>query len=149
MFDLTGRTDMGQIALLVASVEQAAEVVALDVRGWGLAATHWPGPLTLVARASRSASSEIGALGRTVGVRMPDLDLLLDILQDTGPLAVTSANLTGGPPALSDLEARALFGEAVDLYVEGDCPGAVVSTVVDVTGTSAIVLRQGPVQIDS
>ncbi len=122
--------------------------MALDVRAWGLAATHWPGALTLVARASRRLPRWIGNAGRTVGVRMPDLDITLELLEATGPLAVTSANLAGESPALSDGDARSIFGSAVDLYLPGTCPGAAASTVVDVTGTSVIMLRQGPVEID-
>ena len=148
LHQLKGRNEAGPLALLVASVDQAVEMVALDVRAWGLAATHWPGPLTLVARASRSLPQRIGDGGRTVGVRMPDLDLTLDILEGTGPLAVASANLPDQPPALSDVEARQMFGADVDLYVEGVCPGAVASTVVDVTSTRIIVLHQGPVHIE-
>ena len=148
LFDLAGRNESGPIALLVASVEQAAEIASLDVRAWGLAATHWPGALTLVARASRSFPGPRGEVWRTVAVRMPDLDLTLDILESTGPLAVTSANRAGESPTLSDVEARRVFDDAVDLYVEGECPGAVESTVVDVTSSRVIVLRQGPVEVD-
>ena len=74
LYDLKGRDESRPIAMLVASVEQAVEMVSLDVRAWGLAVSHWPGPLTLVARASRSLPCRIGDRGRTVGVRMPDLD---------------------------------------------------------------------------
>ena len=148
LFELKGRAEDKPIAMLVASVEQAAELVALDVRAWGLGAAHWPGALTLVARAARPLPKWIGSGGRTVGVRVPDLDVTLDILEAVGPLAVTSANLAGEEPALSDEEARRVFGDRVDHYVPGVCPGSVASTVIDATGTRLTVLRQGPIEID-
>jgi tRNA A37 threonylcarbamoyladenosine synthetase subunit TsaC/SUA5/YrdC len=84
----------------------------------------------------------------TVGVRVPDHRGLLDLLAETGPLAITSANLSGAPPALDHEEARAVFGDAVAVYLPGRCPGGLASTVVDVTGVTPRVLRPGPVTLD-
>ena len=71
-----------------------------------------------------------------------------NLLAETGPLAITSANLSGAPPAMDHEEARAVFGEAVAVYLPGRCPGGVASTVVDVTGLTPRVLRPGPVTLD-
>jgi tRNA threonylcarbamoyl adenosine modification protein (Sua5/YciO/YrdC/YwlC family) len=145
LHDLKDGPAGGAIGLLVASVDHAAGIVALGVGAWALAAAHWPGALTLIARAARPLPEWVGDRGRTVGVRMPDSDLVLDLLSEAGPLAVTSADRLGEAPVASDEDARARFGDSVGLYLPGTCPEVSVSTVVDVTGTRVIVLRQGSV----
>jgi tRNA A37 threonylcarbamoyladenosine synthetase subunit TsaC/SUA5/YrdC len=84
---------------------------------------------------------------KTVGLRVPDLPVTLELLQATGPLAVTSANLAGGAESMTDEEARGVFGDLVPVYLEGRSPGGLASTVVDVTGSEPVVLRQGPVLV--
>ncbi len=83
----------------------------------------------------------------TVGVRVPDHEALLQLLAETGPLAITSANLSGAPASMDHDEARAVFGEAVAVYLPGRCPGGVASTVIDLTGPVPRVLREGPVTL--
>jgi tRNA threonylcarbamoyl adenosine modification protein (Sua5/YciO/YrdC/YwlC family) len=110
--------------------------------------THWPGPLTLVVAPKVILADWVGdTQTRTVGLRVPDLAVTIELLSETGPLAVTSANLSGGPEIMGDAEARALFGDRVAFYVEGKAPGGVSSTVVDLTGSRPVVLREGPVRI--
>ena len=84
---------------------------------------------------------------RTVGIRVPDHPVARELLERTGPLAVTSANRSGGKEALSDTEARRIFGEEIAVYLEGKCSGGTASTVVDVTGDQPVVLREGPIPI--
>jgi tRNA threonylcarbamoyl adenosine modification protein (Sua5/YciO/YrdC/YwlC family) len=111
-----------------------------------LAVDHWPGALTLVVTPKVILADWVGdSQRRTVGLRVPDHPTTLELLEATGPLAVTSANLAGGAEAMTDDEARAVFGDRVKVYVEGRSPGGQASTVVDVTGRDVIVLRQGPV----
>ena len=125
---------------------QAAEIADLSAAGDLL--RHWPGALTLVVRPTVVIPNWVGdaALG-TVGIRVPDHDLLRRLLSETGPLAVTSANRSGMPEARDDEEAKAMFGEFVAVYLPGRCPGGTASTVVDVTGPEPKVLRAGPVVI--
>jgi tRNA A37 threonylcarbamoyladenosine synthetase subunit TsaC/SUA5/YrdC len=73
--------------------------------------------------------------------------MAIGFLAETGPLAVTSAILSGGPETYDDDGAKAVLGDRVALYIEGSCPGGVASTVVDATGTDLVVLRQGAVDI--
>jgi tRNA threonylcarbamoyl adenosine modification protein (Sua5/YciO/YrdC/YwlC family) len=82
---------------------------------------------------------------RTVGLRVPDHPVALELLAAVGPLAVTSANMSGEAESLSDEEARVVFGDRVAVYIEGRSPGGEASTVVDVTGSEVVVLRRGPV----
>jgi tRNA threonylcarbamoyl adenosine modification protein (Sua5/YciO/YrdC/YwlC family) len=84
---------------------------------------------------------------RTIGVRVPDHPVALELLNATGPLAVTSANLSGGPETMNNDEARAVFGDKVAVYLDGISPGGQASTVVDATGARLVVLREGPVEI--
>lgn len=148
LYELKGRPSDKPIALLVPSLEAAALLVEFGEPATHLARRHWPGALTLIVPTVVPLSPWIGDRGLTAGVRMPDSELTLSILRLSGPLAVTSANRSGETPAVTHGEAVATFGETVDGYVEGICPGGSSSTVVDVTGVVPRVLRPGPVQID-
>ncbi len=148
LFELKGRPDHKPIGLLVASLEQARQIGEMGDVASELAEAHWPGALTLVVTPSVILADWVGDSQRmTVGLRVPDHPLLLGLLAEVGPLAVTSANLTGGPESVSDVEARALFGDRVSVYLEGTAPGGEASTVVDVSGSEVVVLRQGPIRI--
>jgi tRNA threonylcarbamoyl adenosine modification protein (Sua5/YciO/YrdC/YwlC family) len=146
LYELKGRPENKPVGLLVASADQAGSIGILDGIAAELAATHWPGALTLVVTPKVILADWVGdSQRRSVGLRVPDHPMTLELLEATGPLAVTSANLAGGAEVMTDDEARAVFGDRVKAYVEGRSPGGQASTVVDVTGRDAIVLRQGPV----
>jgi tRNA threonylcarbamoyl adenosine modification protein (Sua5/YciO/YrdC/YwlC family) len=146
LYELKGRPENKPVGLLVASADQARSIGMLDGIAAELAADHWPGALTLVVTPKVILADWVGdSQRRTVGLRVPDHPTTLELLEATGPLAVTSANLAGGAEAMTDDEARAVFGDRVKVYVEGRSPGGQASTVVDVTGRDVIVLRQGPV----
>ncbi len=108
----------------------------------------WPGPLTLVCHEQPSLRWDLGETRGTVAVRMPDHDLARDILDRTGPLAVSSANLTGEPAATTGEEAVAMLGDRVSVIVDGGpTPGAVPSTILDVTDERPRLLRLGAIGI--
>ena len=108
----------------------------------------WPGGLTLVFRSSRSLAWDLGDTKGTVAVRMPLHPVALDLLKETGPLAVSSANLSGSPPATTAAEAEKQLGDAVSVYLDGGpCPGDIASTIVDVTGPVPRLLRLGVISI--
>lgn len=136
------------VALLVPSLASIRELVRLPEVAADLARAHWPGALTLVLETVRRLPDWVGDPDRgTVGVRMPAGDVVLSLLEITGPLAVTSANRSGEPPALDDVEARRTFGDLVTLYLPGRCPGGTASTVVDLTGPEPRILRPGPIEL--
>jgi L-threonylcarbamoyladenylate synthase len=113
-----------------------------------LVAAFWPGPLTLVCRAQPSLDWDLGDTGGTVAVRMPLHRVTLAVLERTGPMAVTSANRTGQPPATTVQEAVDQLGESVSVYLDGGpSPSSVASTIVDVTGPRPRVLRAGPLSL--
>ena len=114
-----------------------------------LVAAFWPGPLTLVFRAQPSLQWDLGDTGGTVALRMPLHRVALALLELTGPLAVTSANRTGQPPATTCDEAVEQLGEAVSVYLDGGPSlAALASTIIDVTSTVPRVLRAGALSLE-
>lgn len=112
-----------------------------------LVAAFWPGGLTVICRAQPSLAWDLGETRGTVAVRMPDHPAALALLRRTGPLAVSSANLTGRPAARTAAEAAEQLGGAVAVYLEaGRSPGGVASTIVDATGPLRLV-RAGAIDL--
>lgn len=148
LFELKGRPDGKPIGLLAANLAQAQEVAELSDQAAELASRHWPGGLTVIVRPRVVMADWVGdAQRRTIGIRVPDHPAALELLEQSGPLGVTSANLSGGLESMNDAEAKAVFGDRVAFYVEGSAPGRLASTVVDATGEEPVVLREGPVRI--
>lgn len=113
-----------------------------------LTSAFWPGPLTLVCHEQPSLRWDLGETRGTVAVRMPDHDLAREILDRTGPLAVSSANLTGEPAATDASEAAGMLSDRVAVIVDGGAtPGAVPSTIVDVTADRPRLLRLGVISV--
>jgi tRNA threonylcarbamoyl adenosine modification protein (Sua5/YciO/YrdC/YwlC family) len=110
----------------------------------------WPGGLTLVVRHAPGLSWDLGDANGTVAVRMPLHAVALEVLRETGPMGVSSANRTGRAPATTVDDARAQLGERVAVYLDGGpTPAAVPSTIVDLTGPGAPrLLRAGAVSAD-
>lgn len=106
----------------------------------------WPGALTLVLRHTVHLSWDLGDTQGTVAVRMPLHPLALDLINETGPLAVSSANRSGAPAATTADDARAQLGDTVEVYLDGGpCAAPVPSSIVDVTGAVPHLLREGAV----
>ena len=109
----------------------------------------WPGPLTLVLRAQPSLQWDLGETNGTVALRMPDDEVALTLLAEVGPMAVTSANVTGQPAATSAREALEQLGGAVAAYLDGGPrTGGAPSTILDCTGEEPVVLRIGALSVD-
>jgi L-threonylcarbamoyladenylate synthase len=109
----------------------------------------WPGPLTVVCRQQPSLQWDLGDTRGTVAVRMPDHEVALELLARTGPLAVSSANLTGKDAATDAETAEAMLGGSVEVLLDGGpTPGSVPSTIVDATGDVGRVLRVGAVPLE-
>ncbi|MFQ5967782.1 MAG: L-threonylcarbamoyladenylate synthase [Acidimicrobiia bacterium] len=148
LYQLKGRSQDRPLSLLVGSLDDARRIAALTDEVAKVAARHWPGPLTLVLRANRELPTWIGDQERqTVGLRVPDHPAALALLAEAGPLAVTSANRSGQPPAFDHSEAELMFGADVAGYLDGSGSGGEASTVVDFSVTPPRVLRAGPVSL--
>jgi tRNA threonylcarbamoyl adenosine modification protein (Sua5/YciO/YrdC/YwlC family) len=114
-----------------------------------LVEAFWPGALTIVVEHAPSLQWDLGDLDGTVAVRMPLHPVALEVLRETGPMAVSSANKTGEPAAITAEEARAQFGFSVSVYLEaGECPDRTPSTIVDVTGSVPRLLRAGAIPLE-
>ncbi len=110
----------------------------------------WPGALTLVLRAQGSLSWDLGKTNGTVALRMPQDSVALDVLSEVGPMAVTSANLTGERAATTAQEAHEQLRGAVSIYLDdGPRHEKGASTIVDCTGEEPVVLRHGSLSADS
>ena len=148
LFSIKGRPEDKPVGLLVANLESALGIVDLPDYAVLWARSFWPGPLNLVGVAKLELPEGVGDRVRgTVGVRVPNHATTIEILTAFGPLAVTSANQSGGNETLDDASARAALGDLVELYVVGKCPGGMSSTTVDVTGAEPVLLRMGPLDL--
>ncbi len=123
----------------------AQDVSELALR---LAGRFWPGPLTLVLPKQLGLPEEISSQP-TIGVRMPAHPDALELMRQTGPLAVTSANLSGGSNSVTAQQVMQQLGGRIPLILDGGkTPGGSPSTVVDCTGAVPRILRQGPVSLE-
>ena len=146
LFAIKERPQDRAIAVLLGRIEDLAQVTqnpgpaALE-----LAERFWPGPLTLVVPKHHGIPANISPRP-TIGVRIPDHPVALALLQNTGPLAVTSANLSGQANTSTAAEVIAQLGGRIDLVLDGgNTPGGLPSTVVDMTGETPAILREGPI----
>ncbi len=109
---------------------------------------YWPGPLTLVLLKGPNVPPELSPYP-TIGIRMPDLRFTLQLLQETGPLATTSANLSGSANPITVQDVIEQLDGQIDLILDGGpTPGSTASTVIDVTGPEIKILRQGSTKIE-
>jgi len=109
----------------------------------------WPGALSLVVPQAPSLQWDLGDARGTVMLRMPLHPVAIELLRETGPMAVSSANVSGRPPAVNAGEARDQLGDLVDVYLDaGSSPQQAASTIVDLTGTGPRILREGPVSAE-
>ncbi|WP_166971387.1 L-threonylcarbamoyladenylate synthase [Brevibacterium atlanticum] len=114
-----------------------------------LTAEFWPGPLTIIANAQPSLDWDLGDTHGTVAVRMPDDEYALALLARTGPLAVSSANISGQPAAQTADDAQDMLGDDVDIYVDGGVrESGMSSTIIDLSGDTPRIVRRGPITVD-
>lgn len=133
------------LPVLGADLEQLSSIALFDDRARALGARFWPGPLTLILPRADGFDVDLGGdERRTIGVRVPKEPRALEILRQSGPLAVTSANRSGTKEAVTIEEARAVFGDDVAAYVDGGRCVGVPSTIVFLVGERRL-LREGPI----
>jgi len=136
---------------VLVSAATTIDALAVNVPDWArtLVEKFWPGPLTLVCHQQSSLQWDLGDTRGTVAIRMPDHDIAREVLERTGPLAVSSANTTGLPAATDADAAERMLGEDVTVIIDaGDSPGGEASTIVDVTRSPGRVLRRGALSLD-
>lgn len=142
LLDAKGRTRQSPPPVLIPATD-TMEALATDIPDEvrSLVAEFWPGGLTVVLRAQPSLDWDLGETRGTVALRMPDSRIALELLQEVGPLAVSSANATGSPAAMDVDEALAMLGDSVSVYLDAGRLAAhegaaesTGSTIVDATG---------------
>jgi len=146
LFEAKGRDSNKAIAILVGSVEQAHLVTDhMTEMAMILCEVFWPGGLTVIVPRKNTLPELISNTDR-IGIRMPNHPVALEMLRTFGPLATTSANLSGKPNAVSAKDVFDQLSNRVPLILDGGkCPGGVPSTVIDCSGSEPIILREGPV----
>ncbi|WP_327317878.1 L-threonylcarbamoyladenylate synthase [Streptomyces sp. NBC_01235] len=116
---------------------------------WELVDAFWPGALTLVAKHQPSLQWDLGDTRGTVAVRMPLHPVAIELLTEVGPMAVSSANLTGHPAPENCDYAQEMLGDSVSVYLDGGpTPGNVPSSIVDVSRGVPLLLREGAISAD-
>jgi L-threonylcarbamoyladenylate synthase len=144
IFAIKRRPDGLELTLLAASRADLDEVVSWNALAARLAEAFWPGPLSLVLAVGRRRLA-VPRHGSTLSVRVPDHQGLRGLLTATGPLASTSANRHGAPPLTTARSVRTEFGPEVGAVLSGGRPGGIASTIIDCSGSSPRVLRDGPI----
>ncbi|WP_173390716.1 L-threonylcarbamoyladenylate synthase [Actinomadura litoris] len=147
LLDAKGRGREMPPPVLVGSVRAATALVEdLGTYGQDLIDEFWPGALTLICRANPNLMWDLGETKGTVALRMPMHELAVELLKETGPLAVSSANLSGQPAARTAAEAEKMLGDSVSVYLDGGPSGhSEASTIVDLTGSVPRLLRAGAI----
>ena len=147
LLDAKGRDRQSPPPVLIGSSSALAglahEVPNLALK---LAETFWPGALTMILKAQPSLTWDLGETKGTVALRMPDHKIALALLKETGPLAVSSANLTGKEAAITCQQAEAYLGSKVSVYLDGgSSPKAEASTIIDMTDLVDSVNESGEI----
>lgn len=148
IFTVKGRPDANPLVVQVSTLDAAQKLGIFSATAKNLAEKFWPGPLTLVLPyCGGAAVAELARGGRkTIGLRIPAQATTLAVLEQTGPLVVTSANRSGQPAATTAAQIAQALGESVDIILDaGAAPLGIASTIVEVTGTKVVMLRQGAV----
>jgi L-threonylcarbamoyladenylate synthase len=114
-----------------------------------LVRAFWPGALSLVVRQAPSVQWDLGDARGTVMLRMPLHPVAIELLREVGPMAVSSANISGRPPAVNVGDARQQLGDLVDVYLDGGLAAQqAASTILDLTSPEPRILRSGPVSAE-
>lgn len=151
LYALKGRPDEKALPILLAAEDQWSLVAsAAPEAARRLMRAFWPGALTIVLPRRDDVLEAVGAHTRTIAVRVPAHAELCRILERTGPLATSSANLSGQAPAMSASAVLGALGHGLGLLLDGGpLPAGEASTVVDVTGPQPVVLRPGAIAAEA
>lgn len=140
--------DMPPPVLVAETAMVRALASGVDEAVLALGEAFWPGPLTLILAAPPSLHVDLGDRGDTIAVRVPDHDFTRELLRRTGPLAVSSANVSGQEAALTASDAAEQLDDAVSIYLDaGPTSGPVPSTIVDLSGPTPRLLRAGRLSV--
>ncbi len=149
LYAIKERDALKAIPVLIGSLDQM-EAIASDFNKPAqiLAENFWPGALTIVIQKNQDLPQELSSFA-TVGIRMPAHDWLLELMKNCGPLAATSANISGGPSPSTAQEVFEQLDGRIELIIDGgECRGGIPSTVVDCSQAEPKILREGGISSD-
>lgn len=149
LYVVKGRNSTKAIAVLIGDMADLDLIVReMPPMAVHLANRFWPGPLTLVLLGANSLPKNLSP-NNTIGVRMPNHPVALKLLKQAGPLAVTSANISGQENTNTAQEVLGQLRDRIHLILDGGTtPGGIPSTVADCTGSEPVILREGPISLD-
>lgn len=146
LYRIKERSQNKSIAVLLGDAVQAHEVAhEFPAKAQRLADKYWPGALTIIIRKKTGLPADLTS-NDLVGLRIPDHEFTRDLIRLTGPLAVTSANISGQPPAKSIAEFTDELGDQLDIIIDGGpSRGGVPSSVINCDADPATILREGAI----
>jgi L-threonylcarbamoyladenylate synthase len=150
IYQLKGRKLSKPLSIVVSDIEMMRDfLVDIPPVFWPITDKFWPGPLTIILKASAEFPGDLLGTGASIGIRLPDLPWLRELVRETGiPITATSANISGEREMTRIEEVRETFYGKVDLIVDGGkTRGSLPSTVVDMTSEDPKVLREGAVPV--
>ena len=146
IFNLKERDENKPLSILVHSFHDLIKLKIIS-KVPEIVELYWPGPLTIIVESELNFADGVGTKNpNSIGVRVPDNELALELLKKTGPLAVTSANISGQEDITNEKDAEAVFGNKIGHYLQGSALHGSGSTIVDFRDEEFKVIREGPLK---
>ena len=146
IFNLKEREENKPLSILVHSFHDLIKLKIIS-KVPEIVELYWPGPLTIIVESELNFADGVGTKNpNSIGVRVPDNELTLELLKKTGPLAVTSANISGQEDITNERDAEAVFGDKIGHYLQGSALHGSGSTIVDFRDEEFKVIREGPLK---
>ena len=146
IFNLKERDENKPLSILVHSFHDLIKLKIIS-KVPEIVELYWPGPLTIIVESELNFADGVGTkIPNSIGVRVPDNELTLELLKKTGPLAVTSANISGQEDITNEKDAEAMFGDKIGHYLQGSALHGSGSTIVDFRDEEFKVIREGPLK---
>jgi L-threonylcarbamoyladenylate synthase len=146
IFNLKERDENKPLSLLVHSFHDLIKLKIIS-KVPEIVELYWPGPLTIIVESELNFADGVGTKNpNSIGVRVPDNELALELLKKTGPLAVTSANISGQEDITNEKDAESVFGDKIGHYLQGSALHGSGSTIVDFRDEEFKVIREGPLK---
>jgi len=146
IFNLKERDENKPLSILVHSFQDLINLKIIS-KVPEIVELYWPGPLTIIVESELNFADGVGTKNpNSIGVRVPDNELTLELLKKTGPLAVTSANISGQEDITNEKDAESVFGDKIGHYLQGSALHGSGSTIVDFRDEEFKVIREGPLK---
>ena len=146
IFNLKERDENKPLSILVHSFHDLIKLKIIS-KVPEIVELYWPGPLTIIVESELNFADGVGTKNpNSIGVRVPDNELTLELLKKTGPLAVTSANISGQEDITNEKDAESVFGDKIGQYLQGSALHGSGSTIVDFRDEEFKVIREGPLK---